>query len=105
MDKFFARLLEQQFYGDLLKEHLDGYVEEIVRKKYHILKTSDNFYIYKTDIKECLRQMRDDEEWIEKIRERARATGDTGDKIELSSERRERHEGAGYSAPEPDVRG
>ena len=70
MDKFFARLLEQQFYGDLLKEHLDGYVEEIVRKKYHILKTSDNFYIYKTDIKECLRQMRDDEEWIEKIRER-----------------------------------
>ena len=29
--------------GDLLKEHLDGYVEEIVRKKYHILKTSDNF--------------------------------------------------------------
>ena len=81
MDKFFARLLEQQFYGDLLKEHLDGYVEEIVRKKYHILKTSDNFYIYKTDIKECLRQMRDDEEWIEKIRERARATGDTGEDV------------------------
>ena len=74
MDKFFARLLEQQFYGDLLKEHLDGYVEEIVRKKYHILKTSDNFYIYKTDIKECLRQMRDDEEWIEKIRERVPAS-------------------------------
>ena len=24
----------------------------IVRKKYHILKTSDNFYLYKTDIKE-----------------------------------------------------
>ena len=65
----------------LLKEHLDGYVEEIVRKKYHILKTSDNFYIYKTDIKECLRQMRDDEEWIEKIRERARATGDTGEDV------------------------
>ena len=81
MDKFFARLLEQQFYGDLLKEHLDGYVEEIVRKKYHILKTSDNFYIYKTDIKECLREMRDDEEWIEKIRERARATGDTGEDV------------------------
>ena len=81
MDKFFARLLEQQFYGDLLKEHLDGYVEEIVRKKYHILKTSDNFYIYKTDIKECLRQMRDDEEWIEKIRERARATGDMGEDV------------------------
>ena len=38
MDKFFARLLEQQFYGDLLKEHLDGYVEEIVKKKYHIFK-------------------------------------------------------------------
>ena len=25
-------------YGDLLREHLDGYVEEIVQKKYHILK-------------------------------------------------------------------
>ncbi|MFR5731459.1 MAG: Wadjet anti-phage system protein JetA family protein [Clostridium sp.] len=23
-----------------MQEHLDGYVEEIVRKKYHILKTS-----------------------------------------------------------------
>ena len=42
MDKFFARLLDQKSYGDLLREHLDGYVEEIVRKKYHILKTSDN---------------------------------------------------------------
>ena len=39
MDKFFARLLEQNNYEDLLKEHLDGYVEEIVQKKYHILKT------------------------------------------------------------------
>ena len=50
MDKFFARLLEQNNYEDLLREHLDGYVEEIVQKKYHILKTSDNFYIYKMDI-------------------------------------------------------
>ena len=58
MDKFFGRLLDQQSYHDLLKEHLEGYVEEIVRKKYHILKTSDNFYIYKTDIKKCLRDMR-----------------------------------------------
>ena len=58
MDKFFAGLLEQKFYGDLLREHLEGYVEEIVRKKYHILKTSDNFYLYKTDIKQWLRQMR-----------------------------------------------
>ena len=61
MDKFFARLLDQKSYGDLLREHLDGYVEEIVRKKYHILKTSDNFYIYKMDIKKCLRDMREDE--------------------------------------------
>ena len=35
MDRFFSSLLEQKAYGDLLKEHLDGYVEEIVRKKYH----------------------------------------------------------------------
>lgn len=81
MDKFFARLLEQQFYGDLLKEHLNGYVEEIVQKKYHILKTSDNFYIYKMDIKKCLRDMRENEDWIEMIRARAKATGDVKDDV------------------------
>ena len=43
-----------------MKEHLDGYVETAVQQKYHILKTSDNFYIYKTDIKRCLRELRED---------------------------------------------
>lgn len=81
MDKFFGRLLEQDSYGALLKEHLDGYVEEIVRKKYHILKTSDNFYIYKTDIKKCLREMREDDEWIESVRNRSKIMGDTKDDI------------------------
>lgn len=54
MNRFFNSLLEKNTYADLLREHLDGYVEEIVRKKYHILKTSDNFYQYKNDIKDCL---------------------------------------------------
>ena len=81
MDKFFARLLEQNNYEDLLREHLDGYVEEIGQKKYHILKTSDNFYIYKMDIKKCLRDMREDEEWIEEIRTRAAQMGDTKDDV------------------------
>ena len=81
IDKFFARLLEQNNYEDLLREHLDGYVEEIVQKKYHILKTSDNFYIYKMDIKKCLRDMREDEEWIEEIRTRAAQMGDTKDDV------------------------
>ena len=81
MDKFFARLLEQNNYEDLLREHLDGYVEEIVQKKYHILKTSDNSYIYKMDIKKCLRDMREDEEWIEEIRTRAAQMGDTKDDV------------------------
>lgn len=76
MDKFFERLLDKKTYGELLKEHLDGYVEEVVRKKYHILKTSDNFYIYKMDIKKCLREMRENEEWIENVRARAKAAGD-----------------------------
>ena len=84
MDKFFGRLLEQKSYGELLREHLEGYVEEIVSKKYHILKTTDNFYIYKTDIKKCLREMREDEEWMEQIRERAKVMGDPGeDDVEL----------------------
>lgn len=81
MDKFFGRLLDQQSYHDLLKEHLEGYVEEIVRKKYHILKTSDNFYIYKTDIKKCLRDMRENEEWIGMVRERSKAMGDMKDDV------------------------
>ena len=70
MDKFFATLLEQQTYRDLLKDHLEGYVEEVVRKKYHILKTSDNFYRYKTDIKYWLNEMREDEDWLKKLASR-----------------------------------
>ena len=81
MDKFFARLLDQESYGDLLSEHLEGFVEDMVQKKYHILKTSDNFYRYKTDIKNTLKEMRDDEQWIEKIRERAKAVKDTKDDV------------------------
>lgn len=61
MDKFFTSLLDQEFYGDLLKEHLDGYVEEIVKKKYHILKTTDNFYQYKQDIKIWLKEIGEEE--------------------------------------------
>lgn len=81
MDKFFERLLNKETYGELLKEHLNGYVEEIVKKKYHILKTSDNFYIYKMDIKQCLRDMRDDDEWIERIRAKAQNTGDNKEDV------------------------
>ena len=73
MDKFFERLLNKQSYDELLKEHLEGYVEEVVRRKYHILKTSDNFYIYKTDIRRCLRELREDDERIELIRKKEAA--------------------------------
>lgn len=64
MDKFFGSLLERQFYGELLRDHLEGYVEEIVKRKYHMLKTSDNFYIYKADIKLWIAQMREDRDWM-----------------------------------------
>ena len=67
MDKFFGSLLEQRAYGELLRDHLEGYVEEVVRRKYHILKTSDNFYIYKADIKRWIGQMREDGEWLETL--------------------------------------
>lgn len=70
MDKFFERLLKQQSYGELLQEHLEGYVEEVVKRKYHILKTSDNFYIYKMDIKRCLKEIRQEDAWIEQIRQK-----------------------------------
>ena len=70
MDKFFDKLLNARTYSELLREHLDGYVEEVVKKKYHILKTSDNFYIYKMDIKRCLKEMREDEEWLAQVRKK-----------------------------------
>lgn len=73
MDQFFARLLDKKSYNDLLREHLEGYVEEVVKRKYHILKTSDNFYIYKTDIKCWLKEMREDDAWIAQIREKQQA--------------------------------
>lgn len=83
MDRFFGRLLDKESYGDLLREHLDGYVEEVVRKKYHILKTSDNFYIYKNDIKECLREMQEDEEWIERVRAASEGEDDVLDLLDM----------------------
>lgn len=67
VDKFFESLLKQDNYRDLLKEHLDGYVEEIVQKKYHILKTSDNFYLYKADIRKLLQEMRQNTEWLNAV--------------------------------------
>lgn len=73
MDKFFGRLLERDTYDGLLEEHLEGYVEEVVKKKYHILKTSDNFYIYKMDIKRCLKELREDDTWIGTIRKKEAA--------------------------------
>jgi len=83
MDKFFASLLEQKLYGELLREHLEGYVEEIVKKKYHILKTSDNFYLYKTDIKRWLGDMREDIDWIVQVCRRNATTMNEADIIEL----------------------
>lgn len=83
MDKFFASLLEQKFYGELLREHLEGYVEEIVKKKYHILKTSDNFYLYKTDIKKWLEEMREDIDWIIQVCRRNANIMNEEDIIEL----------------------
>ncbi|MDD3253363.1 MAG: DUF5716 family protein [Lachnospiraceae bacterium] len=77
MDKFFGSLLEQRVYGELLRDHLEGYVEEVVRKKYHILKTSDNFYMYKADIKQWLRQMREDTTWMAGLCGRSRGRSGT----------------------------
>lgn len=72
MDRFFGHLLEAGSYEELLQEHLEGYVEEVVQKKYHMLKTSDNFYLYKTDIKQWIHDMREDLPWLEQVCQRNR---------------------------------
>ena len=86
MDQFFSSLLEQKAYGDLLKEHLEGYVEEIVKKKYHILKTSDNFYLYKNDIKRWIGGLRENVDWMEEISRRSGqkvTAADVAEKLDL----------------------
>ena len=81
MDKFFERLLDQESYGELLRVASGRVCGRNCQEKYHILKTSDNFYIYKMDIKKCLRDMRENEEWIESIRQKAKAAGDTKEDV------------------------
>jgi hypothetical protein len=84
MDKFFETLLKQESYEELLQEHLNGYVDNIVNKKYALLKTGDNFYIYKNDIKTLLRKIREDEERqiLLKRKMMASGSGKTGEEVE-----------------------
>ncbi len=75
MDEFFESLLQKENYEDLLEEHLDVYVEAIVNKKYSLLKTSDNFYIYKNDIKKLLRSIQEDEHRLHLLEQKMMAEG------------------------------
>lgn len=75
MDQFFGSLLDKHNYEELLQEHLDVYVETIVNKKYRLLKTSDNFYIYKNDIKTLLRAIREDESRLQILKHKMMAEG------------------------------
>lgn len=61
MDRFFESLLEKNTYEEVLTEHLEVFVETEVNRKYGLLKTSDNFYKYKNDIKDILRLIGQDE--------------------------------------------
>lgn len=79
MDKFFETLLKQESYEDLLQEHLNGYVDNIVNKKFALLKTGDNFYIYKNDIKTLLKQIREDEERQYLLKKKMMLSGKTSE--------------------------
>lgn len=82
MDQFFGALLAKSNYEDLLVEHLNVYVATIVDKKYSLLKTSDNFYIYKNDIKKLLRTMAEDEGRLNSLKNRAVAEGKKPEDVE-----------------------
>lgn len=82
MDQFFGALLEKNNYEDLLLEHLNVYVETIVNRKYSLLKTSDNFYIYKNDIKKLLRTVGEDENRLSILKHKLMAEGRKEEEIE-----------------------
>lgn len=82
MDRFFGTLLEKENYEDLLKEHLNVYVDTIVNKKYSLLKTSDNFYMYKNDIKKLLRLIQEDENRIGVLAVKMSAEGKDREEVE-----------------------
>lgn len=82
MDKFFETLLKQESYEELLQEHLNGYVENIVNKKYGLLKTGDNFYIYKNDIKTLIKQIRIDENRQEFLKHKLLLNGLSQEEVE-----------------------
>jgi hypothetical protein len=82
MDQFFGALLEKKNYEDLLLEHLDVYVETIVNRKYSLLKTSDNFYIYKNDIKKLLRTVGEDDNRLNILKHKMMAEGKKEEEIE-----------------------
>lgn len=82
MDHFFAALLEKESYESLLQEHLNVYVETIINKKYSLLKTSDNFYKYKNDIKKLLRAISEDENRLYLLKQKGMAEGKKEEEIE-----------------------
>ncbi len=82
MDQFFGSLLKKSNYEELLLEHLNVYVETIVNKKYSLLKTSDNFYIYKNDIKRLLRTTGEDERRFELLKHKMLQEGKKEEEIE-----------------------
>lgn len=82
MDSFFTRLLQMDTYGGVLAEHLDGYVESIVKGKYHLLKTDDNFYRYKTDVRKLLREIEEDDTRMARMRKKLMADGYSEEKAE-----------------------
>lgn len=71
MDEFFEKLLAQETYEGLLTEHLEYFVEDAVNRKYGMLKTGDNFYIYKNDIKVLLQEVAQDRGRLLALEERA----------------------------------
>lgn len=50
MKLFYNQLLKQATLSSLFKEHFDAYIESIIYKKYHSLKTEDNLYKFRTEI-------------------------------------------------------
>lgn len=79
MKLFYNQLLKQSTLSSLYKEHFDDYIESIVYKKYHSLKTEDNLYKFRIEIIKKINELLYDEEMQDNIIAQVKKSNESND--------------------------